>query len=468
MKKYAVITFGCRVNQADSLAFEEQLQARGLEAADTETADLVIVNTCSVTSSADQSARQTVRRIARTNPDARIVVTGCYATRRPDEIDALPNVVRIVPNTQKSSFVTAIEDLGLTTAERFADGYGGCGASIEPGVAGRTAFTLRVQTGCAESCTYCIIPSTRGAPQSIDPATLLREIERIAAAGFKEIALTGVHLGSYGRDLSPTSSLLELLTLIAHGAPKQVHFRISSLEPMECSEAIVDLVAASPVFAPHFHLPLQHASDRILSAMRRPYTLAHYDRLVDRIRHLIPQASIGTDVIVGFPGETDEDFSLLSGYLPQAAVTHVHVFPYSDRPGTVASTMTPKVGGGAIRERARVVRDISRTLNQRFHVSQIGAVHRALTIDDGTTVVTGNYLKLRIPEGHRRNEWLQVKVVGGGDPMEACVIQSALEGDGRQPLRWRLEPALDDQLAAGGANVAPSALSHRYDNTPLG
>jgi threonylcarbamoyladenosine tRNA methylthiotransferase MtaB len=468
VKKYAVITFGCRVNQADSLGFEEQLQARGLEAADTEAADLVIVNTCSVTSSADQSARQTVRRIARTNPDARIVVTGCYATRRPDEIDALPNVVRIVPNTQKSSFVTAIEDLGLTTAERFADGYGGCGASIEPGVAGRTAFTLRVQTGCAESCTYCIIPSTRGAPQSIDPVTLLREIERIAAAGFKEIALTGVHLGSYGRDLWPTSSLLELLTLIAHGAPKQVRFRISSLEPMECSEAIVDLVAASPVFAPHFHLPLQHASDRILSAMRRPYTLAHYDRLVDRIRHLIPEASIGTDVIVGFPGETDEDFSLLSGYLPQAAVTHVHVFPYSDRPGTVAFTMTPKVGGGAIRERARVVRDISRTLNQRFHVRQIGAVHRALTIDDGTTVVTGNYLKLRIPEGHRRNEWLQVKVVGGGDPMEACVIQSALEGDGRQPLRWRLEPALDDQLAAGGANVAPSALSHRYDNTPLG
>jgi threonylcarbamoyladenosine tRNA methylthiotransferase MtaB len=420
--KYAVITFGCRVNQADSLGFEEELLAKGLQSADADEADLVIVNTCSVTSSADQSARQVVRRIARTNPGARIVVTGCYATRRPDEINALPHVVRIVPNASKSHLAAVVDDLGLTTAQRFADGEGGCGGSIEPGVAGRTAFTLRVQTGCGESCAYCIIPVTRGRPQSVEPVMLLREIQRVTAAGFKEIALTGVHLGSYGRDLTPANSLVDLLTLIATSAGPAVRFRISSLEPMACTDAIVDLVAESPAFAPHFHLPLQHASDRMLNAMCRPYTLGDYERLVGRIRGLMPNASIGTDVIVGFPGETDEDFSMLRDFLARSPITHVHVFPYSDRPGTAASTMSAKVDGGTVRERARALRDVSQHLSQKFRRRQIGSVHRALTIDDGTTVVTGNYLKVRIPEGHSRNEWLQVQVVGGGDPLDGRVL----------------------------------------------
>ncbi len=202
--KYSVLTFGCRVNQADSLGFEESLLARGATAAPPEDADVVIVNTCSVTSSADQGARQTIRRIARTNPAARIVVTGCYATRRPDEVAALPNVIRVVPNQEKDRLVGY-----LTTAERFGDGEGSCGAAIVPGVAGRTAFTLRVQTGCDEACSYCIIPSTRGVPRSVPVETVLAEIARVAAAGFREIALTGVHLGSYGTDLTPPATLLE-------------------------------------------------------------------------------------------------------------------------------------------------------------------------------------------------------------------------------------------------------------------
>src|SRR5262245_4954358 len=220
--KYAVITFGCRVNQADSLGFEEELRAGGAVAATPECADLVVVNTCSVTATSDQGARQTIRRVARDNPAARIVVTGCYATRRPDEVAALPNVVRVVPNDQKSGLFPVLPLLGsirlqldqTTTAERFGEGDGACGAPIEPGVAGRTAFTLRVQTGCAEPCSYCIIPSTRGAPRSVPVAAVLAEIERVAASGFKEIALTGVHLGSYGRDASPPSSLLALLEAI--------------------------------------------------------------------------------------------------------------------------------------------------------------------------------------------------------------------------------------------------------------
>jgi threonylcarbamoyladenosine tRNA methylthiotransferase MtaB len=429
--KYSVITFGCRVNQADSLGFEEELRARGAVAESPEQADLVIVNTCSVTASADQGARQTVRRIARTNPAARIVVTGCYATRRPDEFQGMPNVLRVVRNDDKAHLVARLSDeLGLTSAERYGEGDGSCGAAIEPGVAGRTAFTLRVQTGCSQPCTYCIIPATRGEPRSLPPARILGEIERVAGAGFKEVALTGVHLGSYGRDLDPPSTLIELLLAIERRqglktlpcAAPEVRFRISSLEPMDCSREVVDLVASCDTFAPHFHLPLQHASDRLLAAMQRPYTLTYYADLVDAVRGRLTDASIGSDVIVGFPGETDEDFERLCDYLSRSPLTHLHVFPYSDRPGTAASAMSGKVHGAVIRERAVRVREIGRRLSVRFRESQLGTHHRGLTIEDGTLVVTGNYLKVRIPPGHSRNEWVTVKVTGTAEVMRGEIL----------------------------------------------
>jgi threonylcarbamoyladenosine tRNA methylthiotransferase MtaB len=414
--KYSVITFGCRVNQADSLGFEEALLGAGAAPAPPEESDLVVVNTCSVTASADQGARQTIRRIARSNPQARIVVTGCYATRQPEDVAALPNVIRVVPNDDKPNLVSLVRnvrlqpDPQLSTADRFGAGDGGCGARIEPGVAGRTAFTLRVQTGCAEQCSYCIIPSTRGRPRSVPPEVVLSEAARVAAAGFKEIVLTGVHLGSYGRDLSPRSTLLELLDALCR-TPDEVLFRISSLEPMDCSREIVDLVASSVSLAPHFHLPLQHASDRMLVAMGRPYTIAYFSETVDYVRRRLPAAAIGSDVIVGFPGESDRDFAELAAYLDTSPLTHLHVFPYSDRPGTRASTMRGTVPGPVVRERARAVREISQRLTDRFDRSQIGTIRPGLTLEDGTLVVTDNYLKLRVGPGRKRNQWVRVRVV---------------------------------------------------------
>lgn len=408
--KYAIVTFGCRVNQADSLHVEEDLRRRGAEPASAESADLVIVNTCSVTASADQGARQTIRRIARANPAARIVATGCYATRRPDDLAALPNVVAVVRNENKRDLLDAA---GLTTAERFGAGDGPCGAVVEPGFAGRTAFTLRVQTGCDQQCSYCIIPSTRGRGTSVPIGSVVQEVERIAGAGFKEIALTGVHLGSYGRDLTEPASLLELLCAL-HRLDVDVTFRISSLEPMDCTPEIVDLVADSDGrFAPHFHLPLQHASDRMLAAMRRPYTRAFYARLVDSIIERLPHASIGSDMIVGFPGEADEDFEESAAYLRESPLSHLHVFPYSDRPGTEASAVGGRVDPGVVRARGAVLRDIGATLAERFRMTQVGTVRRALTVADGAAVVTDNYLKLRIPAGRARNERLDVRVLAG-------------------------------------------------------
>jgi threonylcarbamoyladenosine tRNA methylthiotransferase MtaB len=448
--KYSVITFGCRVNQADSLGFEEQLLAAGAEAAPAETADLVVVNTCSVTASADQGARQTIRRIARANPSARIVVTGCYATRRKDDVAALPNVANVVCNDDKPKLLSLVwrdTDAGpdVTTAERFGLGDGECGASIQPGVAGRTAFTLRVQTGCDEQCSYCIIPETRGAPRSVPLDRLLIEIDRVRRAGFKEVALTGVHIGSYGRDLlgsggrsfatpavdlgrSPSgasvasegrSGALELRDLLSAirdrfeplaGTPDSLLFRISSLEPMDCTPEVVALVASSRSFAPHFHLPLQHASDRMLCAMRRPYDRRYYSALVARIRRDLPAASIGSDIIVGFPGETDADFEELAAYLESSPLTHLHVFPYSDRPGTVASAMSDRAAGAVVKERGARVRAIGARLTRRFLNTQLGTTHRALTIEDGTLAVTGNYLKVRVPPGGVRNQWVNVRI----------------------------------------------------------
>jgi threonylcarbamoyladenosine tRNA methylthiotransferase MtaB len=409
--KYAVVTFGCRVNQADSLAIESELAAAGAEAVSADRADLVVVNTCSVTASADQGARQTIRRIARENPAARIVATGCYATRCVDEVAALPGVIRVVRNDDKSTVATSVlrffsEDIG----------DGPCGRALAPGLMGRTAWTLRVQTGCEEACSYCIIPSTRGRSRSRTIADVCDEIRRVADAGYREVVLTGVHLGSYGRDLQPAESLIALIeTLITNDeASDGMLIRISSLEPMDFPRRLLDLMTdgfgiPSPVrIAPHFHLPLQHASNRVLESMKRPYSIEYYADLVADIRRRLPHAAIGSDVIAGFPGETDVDFDELAVYLETSPLTHLHVFPYSDRPGTVASSLDGKVHGSVIKARAYRLREISRELQTRFRDAQRVTIRPALTIEDGSVAVTDNYFRVPASPGHARNEWVEV------------------------------------------------------------
>ena len=401
--KYSIVTFGCRVNQADSLRIEEDLRAAGGVDVPSNEADLVVVNTCSVTATADQGARQAIRRIARENPSARIVATGCYATRCSEEVAALPGVIRVVRNADK-------QDVAGQVFRPEESGDGPCGSAIQPGIAGRTAFTIRAQTGCEERCSYCIIPSTRGASRSLPIADLVREVTRVADAGFKEVALAGVHLGSYGRDLSSRASLLELLHAL-DAVDRDVTYRISSLEPMDCTPDVIDFVAGSGRFMPHFHLPLQHASDRMLAAMRRPYALDDYRALVERLHARLPQASIGSDMIVGFPGETDDDFASNLEYVPSSPLTHLHVFPYSDRPGTEASKMGGKVHGTVIRDRGTELRRIGAELGARFRASQTGMVRPGLTLEDGTLVVTDNYIKVKIAPGTPRNTRVRVRLL---------------------------------------------------------
>jgi threonylcarbamoyladenosine tRNA methylthiotransferase MtaB len=404
--RFSVLTFGCRANQADSCQIERDLRAGGGLPAGSDSADVVVVNTCSVTAAADAAARRAIRSVARANPRAEIVATGCYATRRPDEIAGLPGVMRLVPNAGKPQIAETI----APGAEIITPGV--FSPALRPGDRGRTAYPLTVQTGCDERCSYCIVPSTRGPGQSRGVPHVVCEVGRLAAVGFKEVWLTGVHLGSYGRDLQPPSRLIDLLLALDRAAAAlDVTFRLSSLEPMDCSDEIVDLVAGSPRFAPHLHLPLQHASDRMLSAMRRPYTAARFRAIVERAREKMPDAAIGTDLIAGFPGETDRDFDEQLSLVCEVAPSYVHVFPYSDRPGSEASAMPSKVAPAIVRHRAERLREVARELNQRFTERQIGRERPALTLDDGSVALTDNYLKLRIARGRARNERVRVRIV---------------------------------------------------------
>jgi threonylcarbamoyladenosine tRNA methylthiotransferase MtaB len=422
--RYAVITFGCRVNQADSLGLEAELRARGAIAVPADRAEFVIVNTCSVTASADQGARQVIRRLARENPAARIIATGCYATRCAGEVAALPGVVAVIPNESKQ----AGRWLAVLTGHREGQaGDGPCGQTLAPGLMGRTAWTLRAQTGCEESCSYCIIPSTRGASRSRSLDEIHQEVARVVAAGYREIVVTGVHLGSYGRDLRPRRTLADLLDrftamdLPSLGAPAgadaRLLVRLSSLEPMDCTDEVIELVTdrssgtepTPGVFiAPHFHLPLQHASDGLLQRMRRPYSLAQYAALVSGIRRRLPHAAIGSDILVGFPGESDDDFRTLEDYLIGSPLTHLHVFPYSERPDTDAASYAGKVHGTTVKHRAARIREISRDLQAEFRDRLRSTRRPALTIDDGALAMTDNYVRVPVGPGHIQNEWVMV------------------------------------------------------------
>lgn len=402
--KYAVVTFGCRVNQADSLGLEAALTASGATASASDQADVVIVNTCSVTASADQGARQTIRRIHRENPAARIVVTGCFASRAEADVRALPGVTSVVTNDAKDALAAVV----LPMLDLPGDGP--CGQVPGPGLMGRTAWTLRAQTGCNEPCSYCIIPTTRGASRSRSRADVIAELTRVVDAGYREVALTGVHLGAWGHDLATGDRLADLLAAMAD-LPGTFRVRVSSLEPMDCTSTVLDVLAGHPQrFAPHLHLPLQHADDAMLAAMRRPYTASAYADLVADVRRRLPDAAIGSDAIVGFPGETDAHAQRLADYLASSPLTHVHVFPYSDRPGTAAERLPGKVAPPAVKARALRLREISRALSTRFRLSQAGRVRPALTIADGRTAVTDNYLKVPAPPGLARNVWVDVVV----------------------------------------------------------
>jgi threonylcarbamoyladenosine tRNA methylthiotransferase MtaB len=450
MATFSIENFGCRATEADAAALRRELLSGGLTlAGEHASADVVVLNTCTVTAAADSQAREAVRKIHRANPQARIVVTGCYAQRAPEELAAMQGVAWVIGNSHQAEIpeivrglgargarmdfvpVTELEDDSMSLARGPAkiltgDIFAQSTVQIAPAtrMAGdRTRPILKIQDGCNNRCSYCVIPFVRGRSRSLPPDAVVREVRMLCAAGAKEIVLSGINLGSYGRDLVPRAALADIVQrILAETGLEQLRF--SSIEPQDITEDFVALVASFDRLARHFHVPLQSGSDRILSAMHRWYRTGHYAERVNRIRRLLPDAAIGADVIVGFPGETDADFRDTVEFIERLPFTYLHVFSFSTRPGTAAAALGDAVPLQTIRERAGALRELAQRKSAAFRAAQAGRMLRALTLargEDGwTEALTGNYLKVRIGGRHPANEWHAVCVQTGGSVEESA------------------------------------------------
>jgi threonylcarbamoyladenosine tRNA methylthiotransferase MtaB len=405
MPKFSVRTFGCRCNQADSAAIREGLCRRSMsESENHRDVDFIIVNTCTVTHRSDQQARQTIRRLHRENPSAQIVVTGCYAERDPETLASLPGVRLVLGNADKERLSTILETCGQSSQCHIYHAPLDAGRDyLLPAMThtgGKTRPLVKLQDGCDACCSYCIVPKVRGPGRSARPENIFAEIQSLVGHGFQEIVLTGVHLGAYGRGPKGDMRLADLLRQIIE-IPGLGRIRLSSIEPMDFDQAIVRLAAENPVFARHFHIPLQSGSDRILRLMRRPYTAARFRELQQYIHSELPDAGLGTDVLVGFPGETDQDFAETLSLIEDSPLTYLHVFPFSPREGTEACSLPDPVPSKVVKRRLAQALEISRSKNLLFRRQFLGQVLPAITLaieeDLGTSVVlTGNYIHARV------------------------------------------------------------------------
>jgi len=448
MTTFYIEQFGCRATQADGAAIERQLRERGFTvSSDSANADVIVVNTCTVTAAADSQARDAIRKFHAANSASRIVVTGCYAQRAPEELAALPGVSFVVGNSHKPQIprlVTEISSNPLRTAS--IDSISPlAGFLASPAIATDKIFTgdisqvrdvlvapvlggegnhtrptLKIQDGCDSRCAFCVIPFVRGKSRSLPPQTVIAEIQKLTDSGFREIVLSGINLGTYGRDLSPRCEFDDLLRRILDETSVE-HLRISSIEPLDVTRDLIDLFASNDRIAPHFHMPLQSASDRILAAMRRWYRAEHYSRRVELIQEYLPHAAIGADVIAGFPGETQQDHEATLRFIQDRPFSYLHIFSYSSRPGTKAASLPDAVSAEQIKRRARELRALSEAKSLAFRRSHSGRTLRALTLrresgrDESTTpALTSNYISLRLPAPLLPNEFVQVKLTDSG------------------------------------------------------
>jgi threonylcarbamoyladenosine tRNA methylthiotransferase MtaB len=407
MNKFFLQTFGCRCNQADSAAIRGSLCGRSMEETGAPAdADLIVVNTCTVTHRTDQQVRQAVRRAHRENPNARVVITGCYAERDPESLAVLPGVNLVVGNAARDRLAEIIAGEPLASLGRIIrpplDAARDYLLPANSQTGGRTRPFVKMQDGCDARCAYCIVPSVRGAARSARPEDVLAEIRSLIERGYQEIVLTGVHLGTYGRKMESPVRIVDLLRRVLE-LPGLGRLRLSSIEPMRFDRGLVRLAVQHPAFAPHFHIPLQSGSDRILRLMRRPYAASRFLDLVRFIREMLPAAGVGTDVLIGFPGESDRDFEQTCDVIRQSPLTYLHVFPFSAREGTPACLLPGQVSPAIIQARSRMLRDLSQAKNLAFRREFVGRVLKGITLakeeEMGRGVVlTENYIHARIAQ----------------------------------------------------------------------
>jgi len=456
MATFYIEQFGCRATQADAAAIERQLLERGyLASPKASGADVVVVNTCTVTAAADLQARQSIRTIHRENPAARVIVTGCYAQRAPEELAALDGVNWVVGNSHKPEIPRLIDEMQQQTrpASTFValDGFvplstiaGGTFsrdrmaariltgdiqeqqtllvAPVDGGEAGHTRPVLKIQDGCNKRCSYCVIPQVRGRSRSLDPRTVVDEIKKLCVSGAREVVLSGIDLGNYGRDVTPRADLGELLKVILDRT-EVARLRVSSIEPMDVTEDLIRIFADNARMAQHFHMPMQSGSDRLLKAMHRWYRAEHYARRAQLVRELLSEAAIGADVIAGFPGETEADHQATLSLIERLPFTYLHVFSFSARPGTTAAGMQNPVSEQVIARRARELRALGEKKKAAFHLAQAGSIIRALTLHHSgenafgpwTRALSSNYLDVRVSGEWAANQFVDVRIQGARD-----------------------------------------------------
>jgi len=410
----AFATLGCRLNQVDGQEMQAALGANGFRAVPFgEPADVVVVNTCTVTARADFSDRQTIQRAVRGNPGARVVVTGCWAQTDPETVARVRGVDLVVGNADKGRLPEMVADLldgQLVSRVRVSDIR--AVRTLAPAPVSdvpRTRAFVKVQDGCQHRCAFCIVPLARGASRSRDPQVVLEQVRWLVEAGHAEVVLTGVDLGHYGFDLTPRTTLAALLHAMVE-VPGLRWIRLSSVLPSYFTPELLEIVTGSSVIAPHLHIPLQSGSDRVLRRMRRPYTVAMYRALVERLAAAIPDLGLGADVIVGFPGETDAEFEATQALVTALPFTYLHVFGYSDRRATEAERLDGHLEARVITARSRTLRALSRTKSLEFRRKLLGTVHEVLVLErrDGgagaLVGLTGNYVEVLFdgPDALRR------------------------------------------------------------------
>ena len=461
MASFYIENFGCRATQADGAALESQFLDRGLERARAaRDAEIVVLNTCTVTEGADKDARASIRRVRRENPDCRILVTGCYAQRAPEELAALPGVTWVVGNSHKhrAAEIATSPDSSSRGFVPLAQLSGNVLAGDSPNnifvgdifahtellaapvfeaANERTRPNLKVQDGCDNRCSFCVIPYVRGQSRSLPLERVLTEMRSLVSAGYREVVISGINLGRWGRDLEgsrqhsalssqPSGHRFEELVLAILEETSLEKLRISSVEPMDWSDELIEMMATSSRIAKHAHVPLQSASDAVLRRMYRKYRPWHYREKITKIRNAMPSAAIGADVMVGFPGETDAEFAETRRMIEDLPFTYLHVFTYSARPGTPAAAHINQVPVAVARERNQVLREIAAAKKAAFMQAQVGKVVEAITLrsgdDESTDALTDNYLKMKIPGRLESNRWIEVRVQQAGvDVLEGRV-----------------------------------------------
>ena len=404
MKSVAFHTVGCKLNQFETNDIERQFAERGWSAvAFGAPADVVVVNTCTVTGRSDSRCRAALRKARRENPEATVIATGCYAQAQPGAVAGMPEVDLVLGNREKAAVFDHLDEEGRPRAARIAAAAIGPGATtsfpLVRAFSGHTRAFVKIQDGCDNRCAYCIVPLARGPNRSLPAGDVVAQVAALVDAGYREVVLTGVHLGTWGRELEPRSTLAALLERLV-AIPGLGRLRLSSIEPTEFTPELLDLLASSRTICPHLHVPLQSGSAAVLRAMRRPYGPEAFARLIERLAATLPDPALGADVIAGFPGEREEDFDESVRFLRSLPLTYLHVFPFSPRPGTPAASMAGQVPAEERERRAGVLRELGREKSREFLERQVGRSVRALIQGQpgrrrgATYGLTGNYLSV--------------------------------------------------------------------------